>query len=641
MKTKLIKSVAMLISILMIFSSLFVLASATNSATISAEQTGYAKPGQTVTIPVKISNNPGIMGFSVSVKYDKTVLTPVYASAGTIINGLFDDSIETSEPGSFDVVWSGTENCTQNGILFNVTFDVNSNASGTTKIELSYSQADTFNENWQDVVLNCEDIDLAIENQQTGESTLTVGNVTTIANKTVAVPVSVSGNGLAKKLNINIDYDNNVLIPKSVSDGNYNAVSDNVSNADGTLTIELVSDTPQSGVAVSVEFFVKSEADGIYNLNASSVSAKCISGSISVSTPDGIAYVFANDFEALRGEAISVPIKISNNPGVMGYRLTFAYDDSAVTPVSAVSGEGFSGNFDNSIGIKSNIFDVVWSNSSDNTTNGNIIVLTFKIKETASLGKSTVAISYTQEDTFNEEWNDVKLGCSDFIIDIKSVKIDNEKDTLKVGETLHLTASSDTLENILWSSSDETVAKVDANGKVTAVGSGTVTITAKNANGSESITIQIIKSYICPDCGDEVLGEDAINEHIATEARMKATVKIKNNSGSKTINYGETLRLTATTTNMPTDAKIYWYVDGVWKGEGETFNVSFENGTKTVEVKLVDANGNVLKDSKGNELSDLEEVSVKTGFFQKLISFFKNLFKVNRTVVQSVFKGVF
>ncbi len=149
------------------------------------------------------------------------------------------------------------------------------------------------------------------------------------------------------------------------------------------------------------------------------------------------------------------------------------------------------------------------------------------------------------------------------------------------------------------------------------------------------------KSYICPDCGDEVLGEDAINNHIASEARMKATVKIKNNSGSKTIKYGETLRLTAITTNMPTDARVYWYIDGIMQGEGETFNVSFENGTKTVEVKIVDSNGNVLKNASENEIFDSEEVTVKGGFFQKIISFFKNLFRMNRTIIQSVFKGTF
>ncbi len=53
------------------------------------------------------------------------------------------------------------------------------------------------------------------------------------------------------------------------------------------------------------------------------------------------------------------------------------------------------------------------------------------------------------------------------------------------------------------------------------------------------------KSYICPDCGNEILREDAINEHIVAEnaAKIKPTIKVKNNNGAKTINYGETLRL--------------------------------------------------------------------------------------------------
>ena len=92
-------------------------------------------------------------------------------------------------------------------------------------------------------------------------------------------------------------------------------------------------------------------------------------------------------------------------------------------------------------------------------------------------------------------------------------------------------------------------------------------------------------------------------------------------------------------TDKPADAKIYWYVDGVKKGEGETFNVSFESGTKTIEVKLVDSNGNAIKNASGNEISDSEKVSVNAGFFQKLISFFKNLFGANRTVVQA-FKSI-
>ena len=158
-----------------------------------------------------------------------------------------------------------------------------------------------------------------------------------------------------------------------------------------------------------------------------------------------------------------------------------------------------------------------------------------------------------------------------------------------------------------------------------------------------TITAEFERFYICPDCGKEFIGEDAINKHIAEEekSKIKATIEIKNNPGSKTIKYGETLELTAVVTDMPADAIIVWYLDGEQKGEGEKFGVYFEGGTKTVEVKLVDASGNVLEDADGNEISDSEEVTVKAGFWQKLVSFFKNLFRMNRTIVQSIFKGVF
>ena len=164
-----------------------------------------------------------------------------------------------------------------------------------------------------------------------------------------------------------------------------------------------------------------------------------------------------------------------------------------------------------------------------------------------------------------------------------------------------------------------------------------------DAMSAEDLTFTAVfeKSYTCPDCGKEILGEAAINEHVAAEARMKATVEIKNNNGSNTIKYGETLRLTAITNDMPAGAKICWYIDGVKKGEGETFEINFESGSKTVEVKLVDSSGNILKDANGNEIKDAETVTVKAGFFQKLISFFKNLFRMNRTIVQTIMRDSF
>ncbi|MBE6820925.1 MAG: hypothetical protein E7516_07725 [Ruminococcaceae bacterium] len=114
-------------------------------------------------------------------------------------------------------------------------------------------------------------------------------------------------------------------------------------------------------------------------------------------------------------------------------------------------------------------------------------------------------------------------------------------------------------------------------------------------------------------------------------------LKIKNNTGEKTIRYGETLRLTAEVTNNINDFAVWWYVDGVKSGEGKTFEVSPESGSVEVAAKLVDADGTVINDVLGNEIADFQTVSVKSGFFQRLISFFKNLFRINRTVIQKIY----
>ena len=119
---------------------------------------------------------------------------------------------------------------------------------------------------------------------------------------------------------------------------------------------------------------------------------------------------------------------------------------------------------------------------------------------------------------------------------------------------------------------------------------------------------------------------------------VDATVAIKNNTQNKTINYGDTLKLTAITDkteNLPEEVKICWYVDDVLKGEGETFEFSKENGSSQITVKLVDSEENVLINTKGEEIADSQTVTVKAGFFQKLISFFKNLFRINRIVEQA------
>lgn len=170
---------------------------------------------------------------------------------------------------------------------------------------------------------------------------------------------------------------------------------------------------------------------------------------------------------------------------------------------------------------------------------------------------------------------------------------------------------ADATDKLFTLSSDSGCISINGN-VITAVSKGTATLTITSSDGLYTSTAEI--TVIEPD------------------------IKIKNNTGSKTINYGETLRLTAEITDEAPDMKIWWFVNGEKSAEGKTFEISPKNGSTEVTVKLINKNQTVFIDKNSDEISDSQTVSVKSGFFQKIISFFKNLFGMNRTVIQFLIK---
>ena len=72
------------------------------------------------------------------------------------------------------------------------------------------------------------------------------------------------------------------------------------------------------------------------------------------------------------------------------------------------------------------------------------------------------------------------------------VSLNKTSASLTVGDTQTLTAtvnpSNATNKKVSWSSSNANVAKVDANGKVTAVAAGSATITVKTIDGNKIAT---------------------------------------------------------------------------------------------------------------------------------------------------------
>ena len=117
-------------------------------------------------------------------------------------------------------------------------------------------------------------------------------------------------------------------------------------------------------------------------------------------------------------------------------------------------------------------------------------------------------------------------------------------------------------------------------------------------------------------------------------AGSNAKLSIKSPS-TTTVSYGFTLNLHANVTDLPEGARVVWSMDGsgfelIPSADGMTCGVkSVSKGSATITAKVVDKNGNAVKDANGNEITASQQLTSKAGFFQKLIAFFKKLFGIS------------
>lgn len=126
----------------------------------------YAALKESFTVPIKLKNNAGLMGFKITVKYPEAQIALKDISSGSLTNkGMFNTTVTDyySVKGRFNVIWSDTQNVSEDGTLFMLTFETLGYADyGKYKIDLTYSADDTFNEKWKAVQLDCQSITVNI-----------------------------------------------------------------------------------------------------------------------------------------------------------------------------------------------------------------------------------------------------------------------------------------------------------------------------------------------------------------------------------------------------------------------------------------------------------------------------------------------
>ncbi len=191
-----------------------------------------------------------------------------------------------------------------------------------------------------------------------------------------------------------------------------------------------------------------------------------------------------------------------------------------------------------------------------------------------------------------------------------TLTLDQQKLDLRAGQTAQLSANTQPSgQNVVWTTSNASVAAVSAAGMVQAKAAGDATITATIINGP------VQRSATC-----------------AVHVVQIPTLRIKTPSRT-TLRYGESLTLHAETTNLPAGARILW-TDGSnltnQPGQNsDTCTVKAEkSGTVTMTVYLVDSAGNVIRNEVGDPVTAKQTITLRCGLLQKIGAFFRKLFGV-------------
>ena len=129
---------------------------------------------------------------------------------------------------------------------------------------------------------------------------------------------------------------------------------------------------------------------------------------------------------------------------------------------------------------------------------------------------------------------------------------------------------------------------------------------------------------MCDTC-KTVTDKEKYNKYLVGKAKLKVPANTD-------VEYGASVTVIAKATGVPSGYYVALYDGGTLLAKGSNTEVSYTipgefTSTKNIIVKIIDGKGNVQKDSSGKDLTGTVEIKAKSGFFAKLIAFFKRLFK--------------
>ncbi|MBQ7572876.1 MAG: hypothetical protein IJT23_01300 [Clostridia bacterium] len=250
--------------------------------------------GGEVVVPIKISDNTGICGVTLSIEYD-SALTLTNIQKGSAFSSLAMTKPGDMSANPFNIVWDGTDPDNSNGTIALLTFKV-PDYKGTFNVSATYQDGDVIGGNLFPVDISIENGAIIVgdsdqphtDEPEDDEFTISVDKVKADALASVNVPITVSHNSGLCGATISVSYDKKLSLT-GISKGS--ALSTLSMTKPGKLSanpFNIIWDGTDpdnsNGVMAVLTFTVPNEA-GTYDISISYDDGAIVDGSLNTLTP--------------------------------------------------------------------------------------------------------------------------------------------------------------------------------------------------------------------------------------------------------------------------------------------------------------------------------------------------------------------
>ena len=332
-----------------------------------------ATPGDTVTIPVTISDNTGFAGFTLCIDYNESVMTLTNISKGNLLNNSESGAFTKNVSGK-TINWVDSANIMGDGELMKLTFTIDGNAApGSYNVELSLKNGNSNNfvdENSRAIHVEFENGIVTVQKPAT-VVTLEKIEVATKPTKTVyQIGEALDTSGLSLKATYSDGTTKNITSGFTVSGFD--------SASAGTKTVTVSYEGKKTTFTVTVK---QEEID-----------------------PDAPKLVIAS-VNAAAGETVTVEARLEKNPGISSFSVKIDYDTTRLKLESAEFGTEIStGAF-----VNYNLPYIAFVRSGDCEGDVVLVTLTFTVLQDAEEGDAYVTMEYNEGDIANSAEEDVNF----------------------------------------------------------------------------------------------------------------------------------------------------------------------------------------------------------------------------------------